>query len=370
MYKLKRELGSEAVILHTRKIKKSGFLGFFKKPLFEVVAAIDDERELNNVSYKNKSIEKAPKMKSELFKNTSNQQNEINSEIKKLREKMEDFIENFDTKTNESRKLPNKLCNLHELLVKNGVEDFIANNILDDLNQRVNISNKDEYALKEILKYDIQVYLGEPSSIMMNNKQRIIFFIGPTGVGKTTTLAKIAAQYALEHPNKLGLITADTYRIGAVEQLKIYSEILHVPLKIIYDTKEIYSALSKFKDKEVIMIDTAGRNHRDNEMIGQIKQMIETVNNKEIYLVLSATTNYQTIQSIIKQYSFIDDYKIIFTKIDEADNLGIILNTKFFSKKRLSYITTGQKVPEDIEIANVDKITKILTGELQHERSS
>ncbi|MGF7057149.1 flagellar biosynthesis protein FlhF [Brassicibacter mesophilus] len=369
MYKLKKELGSDAIILHTRKIKKPGFLGIFKKSLIEVVAALDDENNVDNIDVRrtstlNENVKKLSHTSS--INNQSNKQNDdLGKEIKAIREMMKGIVDSLDTSS--IKEFPLELSNILKILQENGVDGEVAKEILIGINEQINFDNKEPKAVREIIRYNLKEYLGESSPITFNGKQKIIFFIGPTGVGKTTTLAKIAANLFLHHKCTVGLITADTYRIAAVEQLKIYAEILNVPLKVIYQIKDIYKSLSNFKDKDIILIDTAGRSHKNKEQMDEIRELIQSVNNKETYLVVNATTDIKTINSILKEYSFINDFKIIFTKADEANNLGIILNTKYYFKNQLSYITTGQNVPDDIEILDIDKLSRTLIGESKDE---
>ncbi len=368
MKKLKLELGSNAVILHTRKMKKPGLLGLFKKPLVEIVAAVDNdvndnqknkEKNTNHRLYKS-SINK------DIFIKKNQNENDLNFEIEKLRKTVEGLQTTIDTNMNLNQKndINVKLHDIYDKLVSNGIEEKIVYNILKEISHKLNIETKSKKELINIVKKHISNYLGEPQPIsLVENKQKIIFFIGPTGVGKTTTLSKIAAQYVLENKENIGLITADTYRIAAVEQLKTYSDVLNVPLKIMYDTKDIYDSLSKLKDKEVILIDTAGRNHNNNNKMNELNEIIQTVNNKEVFLVLSATTSFDNIKSIIDKYKMIDNYKIIFTKIDESNNIGVVLNTRIYSNKPLSYITNGQNVPEDISKADNKYLCDLLIGE-------
>ena len=339
MSKLKKELGSDAVILNTRTVKPKGILGIFKKPLIEIVAAIDEKE--NEKEY------------------DANIKN-INTEISKLR----GIVEKVAFESNSGKeKIDDKLERYNHILVNNGVEPDIARSILYKIQEQTNVNEKDDATIKKIVRYNIIEYLGNVEPIKFTSNQKIIFFVGPTGVGKTTTLAKIAAQLVLEEKYKIGLITADTYRIGAVEQLRTYSEILNMPLKVIYKSDEIYKALAEYKDKDFILIDTAGRSHKDIKQLNEIKNLVNSVNNKEVYLVLSLNTELKTLNSIINQYKFIDNFKIIFTKLDESDILGNILNIKFYNDNQLSYFTLGQDVPDDIEIANIEKIASLLIEE-------
>ncbi|NBI07876.1 flagellar biosynthesis protein FlhF [Senegalia massiliensis] len=345
MTKLKSELGNDAVILHTRRIKSKGILGFFKKPLIEIVAAKEE-----NVDFK-KEIKKKQSYNNEISK--------LNIEISKLRE----TVENNLVLSNENKNTNNgELEYVKKILTNNGVLEQYAIKILEDISNNFNLKNKSKKEIIDILKKNIKVILGEPKPIEIENKSKV-FFVGTTGVGKTTTLAKIAADLSLNKNKSIGLVTSDTYRIAAVEQLKVYSEILNLPLEIIYNPEDIYDSMSRFKDKDIILVDTAGRSHKDNEKISELEGMIDTVNNKETFLVLSVNTEFNSLKAIIDKYSKIDNIKIIFTKLDETEKIGNILNIRLYTKYPISYLTTGQNVPEDIQTFNNEDITNMIVGE-------
>lgn len=340
MYKLKSELGSDALILNTRSVRRKGLLGFFKKPLIEIVAAVDED--------------KLPTKEEEY----NNKLDNINEELVRLRSVIATV-----NKTSIESDLDSKLKIYRNNMINNGVQYNVANSILRNVNRQINVSRKDENILKKVISYNLLEYLGPVEPINLSENPQIIFFVGPTGVGKTTTLAKIAAKLVLETNKKIGLLTADTYRIAAVEQIRIYSDILKLPLEIIYEPKEIHKKLTKYNDMDIILVDTAGRSHKNKDQISETKELVNSVMDKEVFLVLSATTDPITLRNIVKQYSFLEDYKIIFTKIDEIENYGNILNTKFYTENPLSYFTTGQNVPDDIEIVNTEKVVKFLLGE-------
>lgn len=365
MAKLKKELGSDAVILHTRKIKREGILGFLKKPLVEIVAAIEEPEK--TTAKPKTSISKEPLVPKVEMKDIFQMKNEmhssmVNDEVKRLRETVEHLVYNIES--NGDIKLPDELKPMHKVLVDNGVEAVVATKLMQELIQEQKKLDYN-YDSREMMTKILSKYLGKVSPISLDGKQKIVFFIGPTGVGKTTTLAKIAAQYALVNKNKIGLITADTYRVAAVEQLKTYSEILNIPLKIIYEGHEIVDAIKDYYDKELILVDTAGRNHNSKDKIIELTEMLAHVSNPEIFLVLSSTTNYNAIVKIIEKYSEINDFKLIFTKLDESENIGVVLSTKYNFDNELSYVTTGQSVPEDIQLVNIEEVVKTLLKE-QH----
>ncbi|UZQ86290.1 hypothetical protein ODU73_000710 [Thermoclostridium stercorarium] len=182
--------------------------------------------------------------------------------------------------------------------------------------------------------------------------------MGPTGVGKTTTLAKLAAEYTLNQRKKIAFISADTYRIAAVEQLKTYAEILNVPVSVIYTPSEIREAIAEFQDKDLILVDTAGRSHNNVAQFAELKALVNNAEADEIYLLLSCGVSRSACREILKHYSFLKDFKLLFTKYDEVNVPGIILNARYATGKPLSYITVGQSVPDDIEVANVENIAR------------
>lgn len=341
MNKVKQELGTDAIILHTRTIEKTKFFGIIKKQEVEVIAALDEKDDI-------------PEKKDV----------ELNSEIKKLNDSVKYIIENIDSKgeTLEEKQISRQLIKFKDRLIENGVKDYIAVDIIENIDKQINLENKDDSTIEDIIKYNIKALLGEVEPIRLSQDQKVIFFMGPTGVGKTTTIAKLASYFRLDEKKKVGLITADIYRIAAVEQLKTYADILSVPLKVIYDIKGIYESLSSFKDRDVIIIDTAGRSHKNVEQMEELKELVTTIKNKEVFLVLNIGTDIDNIKSIIDQYGFADDFKIIFTKADESEKLGNILNTKFYFKNKLSYMTTGQNVPDDISVIDLEELSKILIG--------
>ena len=355
MMKVKSELGIDAVILHSRKIKKPGVLGVFQKPLVEVVAAIEEKEERQNNKAVSKNKKAAPSMEDDRIDGLQNQL-----------ETMQGLLLNFMNKNEKSEE--NKDSNAYDkyfkILVESDIDQQIASKILNIAKKQINFTFENEDAIKKTIKIIMKEYIGPPNPIFQNeNHQKAIIFVGPTGVGKTTTLAKLAAKLSIGSTKSVGLITSDTYRIAAVEQLRTYSEILGLPLKVIYEPGEINDALQSLKDKDVILIDTAGRNHKLEEQLEETKILISNVPNPEILIVISATTSYKDIRSIIQSYGFIKDFKLIFTKLDESTTVGNILNTKVFTGKDLAYFTTGQIVPDDIEIASPEKIVNIIVGE-------
>lgn len=429
MIKIKSEMGNEAVILSSRKVKKSGLFGFLKKPIYEVVAAIDDESEKEKE--KERILAKAEELSAEKSKNgissESPDEKNINDNMERLssdveylknmlqmiiedkrREKAveveekdvklqspeqsdknhkqdEDLGENESTgevkdkeepeskdETSSSEKaqsLADRAGERAKIRIDKIIESFkesgLDESYFDELDSRLSklkLSTKsDQNKAVEKIIYDI---IGEPFTIEKDIEPgKVIFFVGPTGVGKTTTIAKVAAKLSLVENKKIGLITADTYRIAAVDQLRTYSEILGVPISVIYEPDEMPAVIKKYKDKDFILVDTAGRSHRSEEMQKDLMGLLDKVSGKEVLLVISATTGYKDMCSIVESYSFLSDYKVVVTKLDETASIGGVLGLKMLTDKPLTYFTVGQNVPDDIEVANGSRIVSRMMGE-------
>ena len=189
---------------------------------------------------------------------------------------------------------------------------------------------------------------------------RIAALLGTTGVGKTTTLAKVAAKFVLEQKTDVALITADTYRISAVEQLKTYSDILELPLEIVYNPTELASAIERHRDKDLILIDTAGRSQHNDYQMRELEEFLRVNPRIEKHLVISATTKFTDAKHIMSKFAKIEPDRVIFTKVDETASLGMIINLLRDKKFSLSYITTGQSVPDDIDPASSDVLANLL----------
>ena len=385
MQKVKMELGRDAIIINTRKVRKRGIAGLFTKPLIEVIATIDNyEKPLSNktniVSQPEKSeqniqndyLEKTiEKQLNEIYKNDEanksikNMELEFN-EIKSMVSKVYSIVRDDDEKISEIVKT------YLSRLRNNEVEEEIILKIKESINAKLTIEmQEDENIVRNFIHNILFDFFPTHNEDLDSNFKKVMIFVGPTGVGKTTTLAKLAAVYSLSKKKKVGFITSDTYRIAAVEQLKTYSEIIGVPISVIYSPLEFYDAVEKFKEKDIIMVDTAGRSHKDKYQLMELKPLLNAEDiDRQVYLVISATTKMADCKEIIESYNFLEDYKFLFTKIDETSSTGILLNAPYITKKPLSYVTIGQNVPDDIEIADVNKIINSLLGDKIYERSS
>ncbi len=375
--KVKMDLGSDALILNTRKVKKKGLLGLFSKPMVEVLAAVDEYSKPQNIDHtqsgksqsESKTVEESEISCDKKEEKITNLENKISNIEEMFRQYMQQAqnpsvqakpVNKIDSQ--ESRKIADTFYNN---LVRNEVEPDIAREIVNKAVSKVNCGN-DVNSMAAQIAGTVKGILGKPEAIVpgVQGKPRIVIFVGPTGVGKTTTLAKIAANCLLSQKKTIAMITADTYRIAAVEQLKTYAEILGIPVSVAYTAIDIREAVRQNMDKDLILIDTAGRSHKNHSQFEELKAMVTASEADEMYLVLSTTTSLRNCREILESYSFLTNYKLIFTKVDEAQNQGIILNVRYLTGKSISYVTNGQSVPDDIEIANIDKIARNLMGSI------
>ncbi|MBN4052659.1 flagellar biosynthesis protein FlhF [Roseiflexus sp. AH-315-K22] len=187
-----------------------------------------------------------------------------------------------------------------------------------------------------------------------------IALIGPTGVGKTTTVAKLAASYKLRHGRRIGLITSDTYRIAAVDQLRMYADIIGVPLKVATTPDDMATAVDSFRDRDVILIDSAGRSQRDRERIGELTALMDAARPHETHLVLAGNGSEGVLVEAVKNFGAANPNRVLFTKLDEAVNFGVLLNVARRVSLQLSYITTGQEVPDHIEVGRPDRLARLI----------
>lgn len=254
---------------------------------------------------------------------------------------------------------------LYKVLLDNEVDEIYINQFMDDLDRVSHSTNGLDYLISNVYQKMI-LKLGQPEVISLTKKKpKVVFFIGPTGVGKTTTIAKIASRFKVEQEKKVALLTADTYRIAAAEQLRTYANILDTPLSIIYTPEDIGKEIEKFSDYDLVLVDTAGFSHKNDGQREDMKRLLENLPlqyERQIYLVLSATTKYKDLIEITDIYEEFCDFHLIFTKLDETGAYGNILNIKLHTGAQLSYVTTGQNVPDDIEVVDTQKLVKLLLG--------
>ena len=381
----KRELGDGVVVMNVKDVKAKGFFAFIKPHMTEVTVALEEESErysaavsaINNVIASNQTKEEQQPVRT-LPDVPEEPAKKENSAIEEKLDSLQYLLEQQLQKPDESKgakkdgeeekeetEIDKFMKLLHNTMLDNEVDEQYAGEILDEIAQ-VNKANMPfDYALANIYQKMI-LKCGMPGCITPATKGiKMVFFIGPTGVGKTTTIAKIASIFRVDQKKKVALLTADTYRIAAAEQLRTYANILEVPFRIIYTVEEIEKAMEDFRDYDYILVDTAGHSHQNSTQKESMSKFIHSVDDKaekEVYLVLSATTKYRDLISIADAYKEMTDFKLIFTKLDETTTLGNLLNLRLYTNAELSYVTYGQNVPDDIEEFNPQSTVKQLLG--------
>ncbi|MBR6637977.1 MAG: flagellar biosynthesis protein FlhF [Lachnospiraceae bacterium] len=400
----KEEMGSEAVVMNIKTIKPKGIFSIFRKSVVEITAALEEKdakpaakqstttqrfagnRQAGSIGT---SINLVSAEKTDIYTDTEKSENAaIEEKLQKLQSMLEKQIvkdkasadsdrkgtlKDADAKDDapqDSAKAKNLSCLklVYNKLIDNEVAEVFANQIISEVeNSLVKEAPLDNVLAAVYQK--IVLKLGEPVAIEAEpDKKKIIFLVGPTGVGKTTTIAKLASSLKLNKKAKVALMTSDTYRIAAVEQLRTYANILDVPLSVVYTESEVEETLEKLTDYDIVLVDTAGRSHRDTEQCEEIFRMVEAADpektgfERDVYLVVSATTKYRDLVKITKAYEALGDYKIIFTKLDETFGYGNIINIAMLTGKSMSYTTFGQNVPDDIDVIDVQEIAKQLLG--------
>ncbi len=405
----KADLGEEATIMNTKEIVPHGLFKFFRQLSFEVTAAVDEIKQTNAVpAQKEPGISETPdfsKLQQVLNEqqfgpapDSKTAQKEAERErLLKSRHILEDSMDDDSVDREDSKGIEQKLSTLQDLLekqmtlsqdgekeekerivdknqayldlirkqlIQNEVEECYVEQILNEIKGTLGHNTTLDNILAGVYQ-KIVLKIGSPHLIDLKTKHtKYIFFVGPTGVGKTTTIAKIASMMKLAKKSKVALVTSDTYRIAAVEQLKIYANILGIPLHVVYAAEEMEKLKDGLHDYDLVLVDTAGRSHNNKEQKEDLCNILRTVpeSDKEVFLVLSATTKYQDLVDITNTYSGICRYSIIFTKLDETSKIGNIFNIHILTGAPLSYVTQGQNVPNDIGKIDAQKIAKQLLG--------
>lgn len=392
----KKELGSNLVIMNVREVKKKGLFAFLLPKQIEVTAALEEEAparpqygsilrtaadkeirtEQQNLSAKNstENIEKKLDSLQTLLESQLNNRQSEKEESAKTQDVPD--AEGKENKTQdmaaaekkEEEKNPEQdkfIRLLYNKMLDNEMDEKYVNSILEDASKTKKADLPFDYLLANIYQKMVLKF-GKSEGITPSQEgPRIVLFIGPTGVGKTTTIAKLAGRYCVEEKKKVALLTADTYRIAAAEQLRTYANILETPFRIIYTPEELQAAVEDYWDCDYIFIDTAGRSHQNTDQLEKMKEMVaalEKPENYQVFLVLSATTKYRDLQKIADCYGKIADFELIFTKLDETEAVGNLLNMKLYTDAPIAYVTCGQNVPDDMEAFNPQKTVKQILG--------
>lgn len=402
--KVREALGSDALILSTKTVRKGG-LGILGKPMVEITAAVDDPVASSWVSrsfgvptrsaaqktarpaatsaeedltydtlwqeqppQRQKPLQRQREKTGERVEKTDSAGlSMIHSDLDAIKHLLQDLSSRVDKPPRslppivlpETEKHDSRIKKILRTLEKSGIRTGAAEQIIGDV-LRGGPSGEDDQS-QEVLVRSIADHIRVSGSIEITpGTQKRVALIGPTGVGKTTTIAKLAAAHLAAGGGKVALITIDTYRIAAVEQLKVYGEIMRLPVEVVITPEQLPQMLARHADKELILIDTAGRSPRDDIRIQELASYLTPELDIECQLVLAANTREEDLGDTVRRFGILSPASIIFTKIDECSVFGSIFTVASSTGYPLSYLTNGQRVPEDLLLADPDKISRLI----------
>lgn len=400
----KKELGDSVVIMNVKQVKKKGLFSFLSFGQVEVTVALEEERDVlarpktdrsvgekktqdnsltaaiakSGVQQEKRTVSSANVSADNIEKKLDSLQTLLESQFKNAQKATQGDPEAARADSAEEKEAVKKetmqeecpeqdklLRLLYNTMLANEVDEKYANQILEEIDKNKKPNIPIDYILASVYQ-KIILKFGKTEEITTSDKgPKVIVFLGPTGVGKTTTIAKIASKYVVEEKKRVALITADTYRIAAAEQLRTYANILEVAFRIVYTPQELQDAIMEYKAFDYIFVDTAGHSHQNEEQLQKMHEMMSVIDELaqwDAFLVLSATTKYKDLLRIADSYKDVTKYQLIFTKLDETDSLGNLLNVKLYTGAPIAYVTYGQNVPDDIEQFNPQKTVKQLLG--------
>lgn len=349
---IKIELGDEAVILSTKSI--DGDNRFGTKACFEVVAGLDDN------SKERESVSKTPKIRSS---DPSFSEEDLLGLKEKIFKEKKQFSPHLKEKKNEERdtreKFTREIEEIKKMLIANDVKNSIVEYVLKQIRKQSDLIKKGE--LDDFVLASLSSLINtEGFEVNNNTKPKTVALVGPTGVGKTTCVAKLALISKILHKLDVGLITIDTFRLGALDQIKIFSELSKIELLVAYEPSELKKLAKKFSKKDLIFIDTVGRSQANQTHLQDIKKMLDTVEIDETFLVMNTVGSTKNLLDVGKKFNILNYSGLIFSKIDESVSYGNILNVSYDLNKPIKFLTNGQVIPDDIIAADADNIAKMI----------
>lgn len=388
---VKRDLGRDAVILHTRNFRRGGFLGLGGKRFWEITAApnvnvparlsggraegryvpvaepagpdgMTDDDVVEIVEEK-EVIESAQAVEATLPEEPALGEAKngfVAQQMADIRRMVESLLARQGSSPRAD--VPAELAPFQAQLLAQDVGEEIVDDIIGQLKLTLTGEQLADKSLIQAKLCEMIESLIPAAPPIDKATGRVIALIGPTGVGKTTTIAKLSANFKLREHKKVGLITIDTYRIAAVDQLRTYAEIIDIPLQTVLTAGELAQTVKSMRHLDVILIDTAGRSQNDRLRLNQLRGFLEAAQADEVHLVVSATANRKCAVNTLEKFIPLGANRIIMTKLDEAATFGSILNVSAAGKIALSYVTAGQDVPEDIVTADPHRIASWIVG--------
>lgn len=364
--KIRQDLGTDCVILHTYFQRRKGFFGFFARKHVEIVAGggFQIVKDYSRARTPPPSDRVAAAYSVAPTNGQGHPRDVLSREVDEIKTLIKDIRTRMDRP--KPSDCPEQLFEEYLTLTQNHVSDALAQKLITRLQEKVPPAElKERRAAREAIAGLIKemVHCADGISIQRGCCRRVAF-VGPTGVGKTTTLAKLLSIYHYRGV-EVGVITSDTYRIAATEQIRRVAELVGVPVRVCRGERDVAAALEEFRTRDLILVDTAGRSQRHAKHMEELRQVLSWVKPDEIHLVASIATQPETLHEIIQRFEPCGFSRIVLTKLDEAVKMGLILDVLAKVNKELSFITTGQEIPRDIEIADADRIAALILGKEQ-----
>lgn len=383
---VRRELGADAAVLHTREVQLKRWFGLVAGPrIIEVTASCGvnvpsllpakelpqqtSGRQQSSPTYSRPrpatppGLLNAPRPQQTVSKTVSPgiQEQGVREQIADLQSMVKELCQR--SKGHKMGDLPEELFRLFTKLIDADVCEELAQELVERLRRESRGRVGDQHMLESRISQMIEADLFAAGPIAITPGQcRVVALVGPTGVGKTTTIAKLAANYRLKEKRRVGLITVDTYRIAAVEQLRTYANIIDLPMEVVSTPKEMREAVRQMSSMDLVLIDTAGRSPKDEVRLQELRAFVSEASADEVHLVLSSVAASRTLEQTAERFSAVGTTAMILTKLDEASGLGNLLPVLRSSRLPLSYLTNGQNVPDDIEVANPPRLAKLILG--------
>lgn len=376
---VRQDLGPEAAVLHTREVQSRRFFGWLSGPReIEVTAScgVNVPSRLparSPYEEETRSDEEivlwregpyglppaAPPAPPELRQPALH--GAMQNQLTELQAMVQELCRRSDAPRHD---LPQELFQLFTELLDSEVNEELARELVERVRMETKDSPVDDLLMvKARLARMIEAEVRVCGPIRVEHgRRRLVALVGPTGVGKTTTIAKLAANYRLKEKRRVGLITVDTYRIAAVEQLRTYADIIDLPMQVVSTPREMREAVGRMENLDLILLDTAGRSPKDEVRIQELRAFLSEAAADEVHLVLSSVAGARMLEQTAERFAAVGTTSLILTKLDEATGLGNILPLVRTSRLPLSYLTNGQNVPDDIETAESMRVARLILG--------
>ncbi len=359
MRQSRRELGRDAIILHQKRSQEGGFWRNFRRPGIEVLAAIDADYP-----------ESPPIAKPDIVPSSRELEDGDRRAIREIQRTVIE-VQNAIDRMENTGELPSRvtqfgdhLARTYRQLVDQDVTRELAFDIVDKVFKSLSpqaLENEARVRSQVQESIESRVQIAGPLRVVPG-ESRTIFLIGPTGVGKTTTLAKMAASFSLYEQRRVALLTTDTYRIAAIPQLRTYGEIMGLSLDVAYSPAELRDLVGRHQDKDIILVDTPGRSQHNRAMLDEMAEFVREVSSRTVYLAIAASSRYSDMVDVVDHFGVVPVDGLIFTKLDETSTYGPVLSLAAEVGKPIVYFTNGQDVPHDIEVAGGARLAELILG--------